>query len=366
MPQLHRVALLATLAAGLSVPLTATAETQADRDTRVEAEKTAERARESDTRLYQNTSGLTGLSRSLDPVWTLFADSNVSSLDVSQPSAGLGLEVATSFHLARIALRKNVADSTLTGLPAARDFGRAVLRPALANVSLAIHAERRFISYVRCRVDCTASADSDDAAVTAKWGLGAFGSLEVADLDLNVVDDAGTTLVSGHLVPIALTAGLTGRIEGIPPESLVTARGGLMISGTIGPTVRILSGDVSDSGRRLVVSTDRRVLFGGELAVAVQLGNLILDARATALSNFDQPIPGLSGVQLQTGLTFLLPWEVVGGGDRQAKTTAVPPALPPAVPAAAPAVVPAVPAAVPPALAPAVPAVVPAVAPTGP
>jgi hypothetical protein len=366
MPQLHRVALLATLAAGLSVPLTAAAETQAERNTRVEAEKTAARVRESDTRLYQNTSGLTGLSRSLDPVWTLFADSNVSSLDVSQPSAGLGLEVATSFHLARIALRKNVADSTLTGLPAARDFGRAVLRPALANVSLAIHAERRFISYVRCRVDCTASADSDDAAVTAKWGLGAFGSLEVADLDLNVVDDAGTTLVSGHLVPIALTAGLTARIEGIPPESLVTARGGLMISGTIGPTVRILSGDVSDSGRRLVVSTDRRVLFGGELAVAVQLGNLILDARATALSNFDQPIPGLSGVQLQTGLTFLLPWEVVGGGDRQEKAKTVPPALPPAVPAAAPAVVPAVPAAVPPALAPAVPAVVPAVAPTGP
>lgn len=95
-----------------------------------------------------------------------------------------------------------------------------------------------------------------------------------------------------------------------------------MISGTFGPTLRILSGDVSDRGRRLIVSTDRRVLFGGELVVAVQLGNIILDARATALSNFDEPIPGLRGVQLQTGLTFLLPWEVVSGGDRQAEAKA--------------------------------------------
>lgn len=93
-----------------------------------------------------------------------------------------------------------------------------------------------------------------------------------------------------------------------------------MIPGTFGPTLRILSGDVSDRGRRLIVSTDRRVLVGGELAVAVQLDNMMLDARATARSNFDEPIPSLRGVQLQTGLTFMLPWEVMSGGDPSSRS----------------------------------------------
>jgi hypothetical protein len=281
-----------------------------------------EKERESGIEVLQTTSGTTGLSRSLDPVWALIADSNVSSLDVSQPSASLGLEVATPFTLARIALRKNVSENTLTGAPGARDFGRAVLRPGLANFSLGLQVERRFRSYVRCRVNCREAASSDDAVVTAKWGWGGFVGLEVADLDVKVRDAGDQAVANGHIVPIALTIGLSGRVEGIPPTQLKSAGGGLSISGSLGPSLRIISGDVSDGGRALALSTPRRVVAGGELAVAIQLGNVILDARLTALSNFDKPIPGLTGAQLQAGLTFLLPWEVVGGADKHADAKA--------------------------------------------
>ncbi|MBK9034618.1 MAG: hypothetical protein IPL61_25695 [Myxococcales bacterium] len=279
--------------------------------------KAAANLRSTDDRPLQTTGGITGLSRSTAPVWVLVADTNVTTLDVSQPSAGLGLEYATPFNLARFSIKKNVSESTLTAAAGARDFGRAVLRPATANFSLAIHAEHRFASYLRCRSDCYAKEDSDAAAVTSKWSWGAYATLEAADLNVTIQDAAEQTLASGHMVPLALTAGLTSRIEGVPPEALKSAGGGLVVSGYAGIGLRVISGDVPDGERALAFGTARRWVLGPELGVAVQFGTVIVDARLTGLSNFNDAIPGLTGAQLQAGLTFVLPWEVVGGKDKK-------------------------------------------------
>jgi hypothetical protein len=321
----------------------ARAKTSANKVARLalDADKAAsEEAEKIEQAVPATSSGTAGLSTSEVPIWTLLGDAAVDSLDVSKPSVGLGLERGTPWTLLRFVFRKNVAENTLTAGYRDRTIGQAVLTPSLANLSAFVHAEGRPWAYISCGPGrCT----DPDRVVHTKKSYGGYFRIEAADISLSTVRSDGSAL-DGHLIPIALAFGGVARLEGYADTNKLGSQNQFVISSYLGFSGRAIGYDTLNANRAEVFDTEKRFNLGGEIGVGLQLGNLILDGRITTLTNFEERIEGLTGVQFQIRVTFALPWTVLGGerpatsgGDDQNATgsPAAPAAPAPAAPAPA-------------------------------
>jgi len=250
------------------------------------------------------TGGILGLSRSDEPEWALVADASVTSIDFSKPTVSLGLERATPYQLAFVAVRKNTADNAITANERDRAFGQGVLAPSLANFSFLTHYEWRPWAYIRCSDDCRRPG----AIVNTKKSKGGYATVEASYAKLTA---SNGTKASDYFAPVAASAGFIYRLEGRMPDEVKLPTGRLGLAGYAGLTGRAIAGDLDEAGRRAIFGTSRRYYWGAEAGATIQIGNVMIDPRLTFLTNGDDRVAGLTGIQLQINLSFLLPWAVL-------------------------------------------------------
>lgn len=264
-----------------------------------------------------------GIGGDQTPRWTIVAATAVNAIDIDSPSASLGLEYNVPLRTNRIFLRKDLSENEVTGAWGDRAFGRALLVPSLANFSLSLRSEfRPWLLRLRCKVDCnsidadTAKRD-DEKSVVAQRSVGVYGSIEVGSATATATQPDGTT-VSGHIVPIAMSAGLVYRHDGTTRLSSVLGNR-VVVTGYVGPTVRLIGSEMTDRERIQVLSTKAASFWGGEAGLGIQVGDVLIDYRVTYLDNYrshndtpDPHVPGLTGFQAQLSLAFMLPTEVLG------------------------------------------------------
>lgn len=254
---------------------------------------------------------VTGLTDSSAPEWSLLADAAVTSIDFSKPTLSLGLERATPWWLAMVAFKKNAADNSVNGTRGDPAFGRAVLSPALANFSVAAHLEWRPWAYLQCNTDCR----SPQREINTKGSKGFYASVEASYAkltDTSAMRPDGSA-VSGYFSPLAVSAGFVYRLEGAMPEGFKLGTRKLGLTGYAGLAARVISGDLGNADRTTIFGTADRYYAGFELGATVQLGNVLVDPRVVGLTNDRSHIPGLTGLQVQVNLSFVLPWSVLGG-----------------------------------------------------
>jgi hypothetical protein len=254
---------------------------------------------------------VSGLSDSNAPQWSLLADAAVTSLDFSQPTLSLGLERATPKTLAMVAFRKNAADNSVSGAAGDPAFGRTVLAPALASFSIATHIEWRLRAYIQCNTDCRLPVGIRQINTKKSAGLYFSGQAAYAKL----IETGGTrpdgSAVSGYFSPLAVSVGGIYRLEGEMPDGAKLGTRKLGLAGYAGVTARVISGDLDGADRMSIFGTAKRYYGGVEAGAMVQIGNVLVDPKIIALTNNRDRIPGLTGLQLQISLSFLLPWTVL-------------------------------------------------------
>lgn len=253
----------------------------------------------------KTTGAITGLSRSTEPEWSLVGDASITSIDFSKPSVSLGLERATPFGLVFVAVRKNATDNSITANQRDRAFGQGVLAPSLANFSVLAHYEWRPSSYIRCSLSC----ERKDAIVNTKKSKGGYATVEASYAKLTA---SNGSMVSDYFAPVAGSAGFIYRMEGRIPDSVKLATGRLGLAGYAGLAGRVIAGDLDEAGRTAIFGTSRRYYWGAEAGATMQIGNAMIDPRITFLTNGHDRVAGLTGIQLQINLSFLLPWTVLG------------------------------------------------------
>lgn len=255
-----------------------------------------------------------GLSASTEPLLTLIADAELSSLDPTAQAASLGVERGSPWTLARIRIRKNVGESSVRGERGDRAFARAVLSPQHSNVSLAAHYELRPWSYIGCSDDCSRPGTK----IHTKWGVGGAAEFEVAE-SLFIAKQADLTEFARHAVPIAASLGGVIRYEGSMPDGVrFGGSSHVALSLQTGFAFRMIGGDLGETDRRKILDTPTRYLWGGEVAATLQLGNLVLSPRVTFLRSHrgddgdPWDIDGLTGPQFQIAASYQLPFNVLG------------------------------------------------------
>lgn len=251
-----------------------------------------------------------GLSASTTPLLTLVADADVSSLDPTSQGASLGIERGTPWTLLRIRIRKNLGESAVRADQGDRAFARAILSPHLSAFSFAARYEWRPLSFVGCNED---DCDKANATIHTKWGTGFAGEFEIAE-SLFTAKQADLTEFERRAVPIAASAGAVLRYEGTMPDGVKFGGSNhLVLALNVGYAFRMIGGDLGEEARLKILGTPTRYLHGAEAGVNLQLGNLVLSPKVTFLSNAEDPdIAGLTGPQLEIGISYLLPFTVLG------------------------------------------------------
>lgn len=267
-----------------------------------------------------SSSSTAQVSTTADPQWVLLADANVTSLDTTSPTASFGVERGTPFTLARVRLRKNLDSSTVEADAGDRAFARRVLAPSVGDFSLSAHGEWRPIAWIRCD-----KCDQPDAAIRSKYSIGGYAGVDVGETLFSAKQMDGSTL-STHAVPFSWSGGAVARLEGtMPGDANVLGSKVIVFAPYVGYSGRMLGGDLGSEERLGTIGVDSKYLHGVEAGIGLQLGNILFDPKLTFLSNGKDPdIHGLTGLQFQIGITFVLPWTVVGGDptDKQQKAKA--------------------------------------------
>lgn len=252
---------------------------------------------------------------SVDPQWDVLAGAAISTMETTQPQAGLGLQYNSSKYLLRLVVRRNLAGSSISGTPGEDVFGHAALNPALGEFSASLRGEiglgTPWIGLKRI----------------ARGGFRAYADFAVArdKLELNNTDSDGEKQTLRKLaVPLAVAGGLAFKIDGVMPEK--RKFGGsqlLMLEVYAGPSWRVFGGDWNAAQRTLLWDKhhDGRNFFGAEVGAFLQFGSILLEPKFTWLGVTDggQPsgyrdsrVNGLTSCQFDMKVAFFVPWTVVG------------------------------------------------------
>lgn len=254
--------------------------------------------------------------------WDLLGSTAVSTLDPSKPQVALGIQYVSPWTLFRVFLRKDVSSNEVSGAPGDRTFGEATLNPALANIGGTVRVEGGVNPWVLCNGgECQKDARGNYTGVVARTGFRGYGELSVsrAAFVLKGAGPNGTDRsISG--VPLAASAGVMFRLEGVMPGTAKFGNNILLAAPYLGLGLRALGGDFGDNERIAVLGTNASIFAGPELGVLGQFGYLLFDLRTSILgptNDIHQRVNGLTGVQLQLTSTFILPWNVLGGEQQK-------------------------------------------------
>ena len=109
----------------------------------------------------------------------------------------------------------------------------------------------------------------------------------------------------------------------MPSGAKMLGSGHLMLSPYVGYSFRMLGGDLGATDRMRTIGAETKYLSGAEVGLSVQFGNIVFDPKLTFLSNGPDPdLDGLTGLQFQIHVSFVLPWTVLGGEESESQKKA--------------------------------------------
>jgi hypothetical protein len=179
----------------------------------------------------QPTADTTGVHWDRAPQFVLLADSNVNTLDVTQPTVSFGVQRATPFTSLKVTFRKNLATGTVSGDQGDRIFGHSVLAPELSNLGIGVRFEKYkwvFIDYDLPKTDTAkakASADGDIGGYCAIYQANCYTrrswlwyvAVDAAEANFKINNSSA----GGFGVPVRLSTGVGYRIEGNLPSAIL-------------------------------------------------------------------------------------------------------------------------------------------------
>lgn len=292
-------------------------------------------------------SSAAGISFGEKPVWSLIGGSNVSSIDVTQPTVSIGIERVSPKIELRVTLRKNVATTSVSaatgGIAGERAFGHALLMPSLANLGGSIRGfvRLRSTTYYDSK---TSFADWQKVAGNEKRDFDEFcnGQSTTSSADCYTRDthyiyfDVDTAeaqfavtggvraLPATFVLPTKISAGYAFKSEGVLPQTFAgSSNVHLMPYGGI--TGRFVGSDMSEAARRIALGNASFAYYGLEAGLELQLSNVLINSEVTAIApgaTWEHRAPGISGLQFALTGTFILPWTVLGSPPQTSNTSA--------------------------------------------
>lgn len=274
--------------------------------------------------------------------WTLLADAKLQSVSMQDASSsfGLGLRYATPHWETALVLRKGVVDS-LTAAPLDRQFGSFVLAPDTAKVGVTFRVDWYSGTGVYCRPDCDPTRK--DVVYIHALRHGVYASLDAGETTVGS-NDATVKIAHTMLASSAISFGYSGQIQ--DEVTLGDSKYPVALRFWVGPTFRIVGGDLTQDERRNLLGGAAWMFFGGEAGAMVRLGTFDLITKLTWIG-LDQhdAVAGLERLQLTPSIHFSLPFSVLSGvpdtsGTKKADTAGAGAAPSSAAPASVPAATP--------------------------
>lgn len=244
--------------------------------------------------------------------WTILADSKIQSVDIqdSSSSFGVGVMHQGKFEETSLVIRKGTADS-LTDRTGSRVFGAFVLAPETAklgasarhwwlwNDGLACRAPRDVVAHKRA---CDVPHD-----VVSVWRYGLYASVDVG---MTNVSSAAAGLDGASLVAGAGTVALALRRE--DDITLGGVARPVALGLWLGPTLRVLGGDLSGNERSRLLANSAPAYVGVELGGLVRLANFNLSAKISWIGGDNRySVAGLSRLQFTPSVQFILPFDIL-------------------------------------------------------
>lgn len=251
--------------------------------------------------------------------WTLIADAKLQSvgLNDSTSSFGLGARYHTFNSELSLLVRKGVADSVVSR-PRDHAFGAFVLSPETAKLGLSFRWDAFWNSGWKCvstKPDTPrgkACEDPDHSIEhTARWG--GFVSVNAGQVSIstNTSSLPGTDMIEGAtLVSAAITLGLSFRYE--DDFVLQGIHRPFVLGLWLGPTSRIVGGDLSQDQRKQLFGSSALSFWGVEAGGLVRLGTADLIAKLSWIGlDKSDSVAGLERLQIVPSVQFSLPLDIL-------------------------------------------------------
>jgi hypothetical protein len=257
-------------------------------------------------------------------VWTILADSKIQSVDIqdSSSSFGVGAMHQGQYEETSLIIRKGTSD-TLTDQSGARVFGAFVLAPETAKLGASARhwwfGNRNLACRSREAVLVSKHACDSDVPhdIVTIWRYGLYSSVDVG---MTNITSPSSGLNGASLVAGAMTIGFALRRD--DDITIGEIARPVALGFWLGPTVRIVGGDLSEDQRGALLN-NRSWLYGGvEVGGLVRLANFTLTAKVSWIGKDNgDSVSGLSRLQFVPSVQFILPFDIVEGGAKSSQAT---------------------------------------------